>query len=79
MLYFSHCICRRNPDAKVRPLKEDANECEIEKRDEDVKKAHPKANRTIILVRHGQYNLEATKDSERYLTELGKELLIFLT
>jgi len=64
---------KRNPDAKVRPLKEDANESEIEKRDEDVKKAHPKANRTIILVRHGQYNLEATKDSERYLTELGKE------
>jgi len=64
---------KRSPEALVRPLKKDANESDIEKRDEDVKKAHPKAKRTIILVRHGQYNLKATEDSERYLTELGRE------
>lgn len=64
---------KRNPDALVRPLKEDASESDVEKRDEDVKKAHPKAKRTIILVRHGQYNLKGTKDSERHLTDLGKE------
>jgi len=64
---------KRNPDDMVKPLEEDASESEIEKRAEDVKNAHPKAKRTIILVRHGQYNLKATQDSERYLTELGTE------
>lgn len=33
----------------------------------------PTARRHIILIRHGQYNLEGKSDSERYLTELGRE------
>jgi len=33
----------------------------------------PKVSRNIILVRHGQYNLEGKEDDERYLTELGLE------
>jgi len=32
-----------------------------------------KASRNIILVRHGQYNLDGKEDDERYLTELGLE------
>lgn len=32
-----------------------------------------KATRNIILIRHGQYNLEGTVDRERYLTGLGRE------
>lgn len=39
----------------------------------EVEAAKPKAKRTIILVRHGQYNMNATQDSDRYLTELGRE------
>lgn len=33
----------------------------------------PTATRHIILVRHGQYNLDGTTDKERYLTDLGRE------
>lgn len=32
-----------------------------------------KASRHIILIRHGQYNLEGKSDDQRYLTELGRE------
>jgi serine/threonine-protein phosphatase PGAM5 len=32
-----------------------------------------KASRNIILIRHGQYNLEGEQDKDRYLTELGLE------
>lgn len=31
------------------------------------------ATRHIILIRHGQYNLEGKTDQERYLTDLGRE------
>jgi len=30
------------------------------------------ATRNIILIRHGQYNLDGKEDSERYLTDLGR-------
>jgi len=35
--------------------------------------AKPTASRNIILIRHGQYNLDGTTDAERYLTPLGIE------
>ena len=31
------------------------------------------STRTIILIRHGQYNLDGEVDEDRYLTDLGKE------
>lgn len=31
------------------------------------------ATRHIILIRHGQYNLDGNTDTERYLTDLGRE------
>ena len=33
----------------------------------------PKATRVLIMVRHGQYNLKGEGDTERFLTDLGKE------
>ena len=45
----------------VKPLPEDATEEEIQKRENKVKAAEPKAKRTIILIRHGQYNLKGRK------------------
>ena len=45
----------------VKPLPEDATEEEIQKRENKVKAAEPKAKRTIILIRHGQYNLIGRK------------------
>lgn len=35
--------------------------------------AKPKATRHLLLIRHGQYNLNGKSDVERYLTELGKK------
>ena len=39
-------------------------------------KQFPKASRILVLVRHGQYNLDGTQDSERYLV-LGSFLMNF--
>ena len=36
-------------------------------------RSRPKASRHIILVRHGQYDLDGQTDEERRLTELGSE------
>ena len=44
---------KRDPDNIVKPLKDNATEEDINKRIDEVKAAHPKAKRTIILVRHG--------------------------
>lgn len=33
----------------------------------------PTASRHLILIRHGQYNLAGSTDSDRYLTDLGRE------
>ena len=47
---------KRDPDNIVKPLKDNATEEDINKRIDEVKAAHPKAKRTIILVRHGNSN-----------------------
>lgn len=36
-------------------------------------KIRSKATRHIILIRHGQYNLKGSTDSQRILTELGRQ------
>ena len=36
------------------------------------KEIKPRASRHLILVRHGQYNLDGETDSQRYLTDLGR-------
>lgn len=36
-------------------------------------KTRSKSTRHIILIRHGQYNLKGSVDSERILTELGRQ------
>ena len=46
---------------------------QVEEYHEKIAKATPSAARVLILVRHGQYNLSGSQDSERYLTELGRE------
>ena len=48
---------------------EDLNDKENE--DPNNKKV-PTATRHILLIRHGQYNLEGKSDAERILTELGR-------
>lgn len=43
-----------------------------ENNNEDIEKYTPKTCRHIILIRHGQYNLDGQTDEERYLTKLGE-------
>lgn len=45
----------------------------VEAREEKLEKARPTATRHLIFIRHGQYNLNASSDSERYLTKLGRD------
>jgi len=63
---------KRDPASLVKPLKSGATDDEKAAYDEKVKAATAKANRIIVMVRHGQYNLKGNQDSERYLTELGR-------
>lgn len=41
---------------------------------ENKKKIKPTARRHIFLIRHGQYEMKAETDANRYLTALGKHL-----
>ena len=63
----------REPSSTVKPLKENATDEEKAAHDEKITANTPKANRIIVMVRHGQYNLEGTQDSDRFLTDLGKK------
>jgi len=59
----------REPSSLVKPPKPGAEEDP----NASLEKAKSKAIRIIVMVRHGQYNLDGAEDSERYLTELGKK------
>ncbi|KAK8724810.1 hypothetical protein OTU49_010928 [Cherax quadricarinatus] len=59
---------------KPRNPKNDINNNIVNGNFEDrVEKVKPSASRHLIFIRHGQYNLEGVSDSERYLTQLGRE------
>jgi len=64
---------KRAPSSLVKPISRDASQEKVEEFNEAMKNAKSKAVRTIIMVRHGQYNLDGRDDTERYLTELGRE------
>ncbi|CAB0018013.1 unnamed protein product [Nesidiocoris tenuis] len=53
--------------AQMKRPKREADKAEIDER------KCSKACRHIILIRHGQYNLDGASDSERTLTQLGRE------
>ena len=64
MVGFICCFkTRREPHSLLKPSKS--------KNENEVEKVKPTATRNIILIRHGQYNLDGVKDEERYLTALG--------
>ena len=50
--------CLREPSSLVKPLKENATDEEKAAYQEKLTAATSKANRIIVLVRHGQYNLQ---------------------
>lgn len=58
---------RREPHSLLKPLKSGLTD------DEKISKLKPTATRNLILIRHGQYNLNGTRDEERFLTAMGIE------
>lgn len=62
----------RAPTSVLKPIGKDASPEKENEYNEKLDKLRSKATRHIILVRHGQYNLEGTTDAERTLTELGR-------
>lgn len=62
----------RDPKSIVKPLSKNATDDDVHKYNEKLQAAKPKAVRHLILIRHGQYNLEGLSDDQRYLTEIGK-------
>lgn len=70
---------RRDPKCLVKPIKSSIaiNETDDNKLNEAYEAKKPKAVRHLILIRHGQYNLDGKTDAERILTELGENSLIF--
>ncbi|KAK6184241.1 hypothetical protein SNE40_006749 [Patella caerulea] len=62
---------RRDPKLLVKPVKDENNNNNVN--DEDIKKQTPTATRHIILIRHGQYNLNGETDEEKYLSDLGRK------
>ncbi|XP_055609060.1 serine/threonine-protein phosphatase Pgam5, mitochondrial [Uranotaenia lowii] len=56
----------------VRPLTKDADDPLVQNRyNEKLEQKRPRVTRHLILVRHGQYNMDGKNDSERYLTDKG--------
>lgn len=72
---------KRQPEAVVKPppptspnlQNTPAYQQQLEDYREKLAKATPSAVRVLILVRHGQYNLSGSQDSERYLTQMGED------
>lgn len=65
--------CSREPTSLVKPLKSNATPTDENKFNEKLEKVKPSAVRHLILIRHGQYNLNGATDSDRYLTEVGRK------
>ena len=53
-------MCHRDPSSLVKPLKENATDEEKAAHQDKVTAATSKANRIVVLVRHGQYNLKVS-------------------
>lgn len=63
-------IYRRDPKSLVKPMKID-NESNQNTYHKQLINKTAKATRHIILIRHGQYNVEAKTDADGTLTDLG--------
>ena len=73
ILTFSLIISSRDPQSLVKPLKSKGIPTDENKFNEKIEKVTPHAARHLILIRHGQYNLNGSTDSDRYLTEKGRK------
>jgi len=67
----------REPKSLVKPLKANASPTDENKHNEKLEAVKSKAVRHILLIRHGQYNLDGSTDTERHLTEVGRQQAAF--
>lgn len=63
----------RDPSSLVKPLKSKASPEDENKYNERLEAVKPTAVRHLILIRHGQYNLDGATDADRFLTEVGRK------
>lgn len=64
----------REPSSIVKPIKAGNATPEAEnKHNEKLAAAKPKAVRHLILVRHGQYNVDGETDAQCFLTDVGRQ------
>lgn len=57
----------------MKPLKPNPTPEQENKYNEKLEQVKPTAVRHLILIRHGQYNLDGATDADRYLTETGRK------
>lgn len=70
----------REPASLVKPIKSKATPPtpeEENKYNERLEAVKPTAVRHLILIRHGQYNLDGATDADRFLTEVGRKQAAF--
>lgn len=70
-IYFKHFS--RDPASLVKPIKSKATPEDENKYNERLEAVKPTAVRHLILIRHGQYNLDGATDLDRFLTEKGRK------
>ncbi|XP_017888948.1 serine/threonine-protein phosphatase Pgam5, mitochondrial-like [Ceratina calcarata] len=69
---WNHNWDRRDPKSLVRPMKI-SNESDQTAYNKEVANKMAKSVRHIILIRHGQYNIDAKTDTDAKLTDLGRQ------
>ena len=63
-------MCRRDPGALTKSKKRHPSTSK-DASSESVVQKKPTASRHLLLIRHGQYNVDGETDDERSLTPLG--------
>lgn len=63
----------RDPKSLVKPVSDVADPVAQNRYNEALDRKKSKVTRHLILVRHGQYNMDGRTDAERYLTEKGRK------
>jgi serine/threonine-protein phosphatase PGAM5 len=64
---------KREPETLIRRSRKASRTEKIEHTLDQIASKTAKATRHIILIRHGQYNLDGSTDEENYLTKLGED------
>ncbi|XP_058445961.1 serine/threonine-protein phosphatase Pgam5, mitochondrial isoform X1 [Malaya genurostris] len=70
---WDHNWDHRDPASLIKPVDDSADPSLQNRYNEKLEKKRSKVTRHLILVRHGQYNMDGRTDSERYLTEKGRK------